>query len=67
MARRLVVRYCLSLFWRSHDDLILVNANPLADVGAAAQRSGVMVRGRWLPEAGLQAKLTELANLTAKK
>ncbi|HEX2490386.1 MAG TPA: amidohydrolase family protein, partial [Blastocatellia bacterium] len=48
-------------------DLILVNANPLTDVGAAAQRSGVMVRGRWLPEAALQAKLTELANSTAKK
>jgi len=48
-------------------DLIMVNANPLTDVGAVAQLSGVMVRGRWLPQAVLQAKLAELANSTAKK
>src|SRR5262245_21420506 len=48
-------------------DLIMVNANPLTDVGAVAQPSGVMVRGRWLSQAVLQAKLAELANSTAKK
>lgn len=29
-------------------DLVLLDANPLADVRNAARRSGVMVRGRWL-------------------
>ncbi|MHC4681568.1 MAG: amidohydrolase family protein, partial [Planctomycetota bacterium] len=31
-------------------DLILLEANPLLDVGNAARRIGVMVRGRWLPQ-----------------
>jgi imidazolonepropionase-like amidohydrolase len=42
-------------------DLILLEANPLQDVRNVARRAGVMVRGRWLPEAELQAKLKELA------
>jgi len=48
-------------------DLILLNANPLADVGHAARRSGVMLRGRWLPEAELQAMLATLAHANAIK
>jgi len=38
-------------------DLVLVEANPLADVRNAARRTGVMVRGRWLPAADLQKRL----------
>ena len=38
-------------------DLVLVEANPLADVKNAARRVGVMVRGRWLPAADLQKRL----------
>ena len=42
-------------------DLILLDANPLDDVANMARRAGVMVRGRWMPEAEIQAKLAELA------
>jgi imidazolonepropionase-like amidohydrolase len=42
-------------------DLLLLNANPLRDVANAAQRAGVMVRGRWLTENELQAMLAGLA------
>lgn len=42
-------------------DLILVNANPLDDVKHIQQRSGVMVRGRWLTEEAIQARLAEIA------
>ncbi|HUF27060.1 MAG TPA: amidohydrolase family protein [Gemmatimonadaceae bacterium] len=42
-------------------DLILVDANPLADVGNVARRSGVMVRGLWLPESEIQSRLERLA------
>ncbi len=42
-------------------DLILVEANPLDDVAHVARRVGVMVRGRWLPEAELQQRLDSLA------
>ncbi len=46
-------------------DLILLEANPLEDIGAVRRRAGVMVRGRWLPEATLQARLDDLARLRA--
>jgi imidazolonepropionase-like amidohydrolase len=42
-------------------DLILVDANPLQSLDNIAKRSGVMVRGRWLPESEIQAKLTQIA------
>ena len=42
-------------------DLVLLEANPLDDAANVAKRSGVMVRGRWLPEAEIQARLAELA------
>lgn len=42
-------------------DLILLEANPLDDVAHMAERAGVMVRGRWLPESEIQARLAELA------
>jgi imidazolonepropionase-like amidohydrolase len=41
-------------------DLVLLDADPLADVANVARRAGVMVRGRWLPEAEIQARLAEI-------
>jgi imidazolonepropionase-like amidohydrolase len=42
-------------------DLILVNGNPLKDVGNVANRAGVMLRGRWLPEEELARMLDAIA------
>jgi imidazolonepropionase-like amidohydrolase len=42
-------------------DLILLEANPLADLGNVAKRAGVMVNGKWLPEADIQARLERIA------
>jgi imidazolonepropionase-like amidohydrolase len=42
-------------------DLILVDANPLTSLANVARRSGVMVRGRWLPEADIQKRLAAIA------
>jgi imidazolonepropionase-like amidohydrolase len=42
-------------------DLLLLNRNPLEDTAHVADRAGVMVRGRWIPEAEIQAGLAELA------
>jgi hypothetical protein len=41
-------------------DLILVHSNPLEDPAHLARRAGVMVRGRWLPEAEIQEGLAKL-------
>jgi imidazolonepropionase-like amidohydrolase len=42
-------------------DLILLDANPLANVRNVAKRAGVMVRGRWLPASELDRMLAEMA------
>jgi imidazolonepropionase-like amidohydrolase len=42
-------------------DLMLVAANPLEDVAVLARPDGVMVRGRWLDRAALDAGLAEIA------
>lgn len=42
-------------------DMIMVEANPLEEVGNAAKRVGVMVRGRWYSESDLQTRLEALA------
>jgi imidazolonepropionase-like amidohydrolase len=42
-------------------DLILLDANPLADLQNIRNRSGVMVRGRWLPETEIQKRLETFA------
>jgi len=42
-------------------DLILIEDNPLEDVGNAARLNGVMARGRWLPQPELQAMLDAVA------
>jgi adenine deaminase len=43
-------------------DLVLVEENPLDDVAHVGKRAGVMLRGRWLPEAQLQEMLGELVD-----
>jgi imidazolonepropionase-like amidohydrolase len=43
-------------------DLILLDNNPLENVTATRKRSGVMLRGLWLPEAELQAYLDEMVD-----
>jgi imidazolonepropionase-like amidohydrolase len=42
-------------------DLILLDADPLVDVRNTTRRSGVMVRGRWLPQAEIERRLAEVA------
>jgi imidazolonepropionase-like amidohydrolase/D-arabinose 5-phosphate isomerase GutQ len=42
-------------------DLILVEDNPLEDVGNVDRRVGVMLCGRWFPQSELQAMLDKLA------
>jgi imidazolonepropionase-like amidohydrolase len=42
-------------------DLVLLDADPLADVRNTTRRSGVMVRGRWLPQAVIDQRLAEVA------
>jgi len=42
-------------------DLVLLGSNPLDDVDNLTDRVGVMVRGRWLPRAELDAGLEALA------
>ncbi len=47
-------------------DLILLEANPLDDLANLQRRAGVMVRGRWVPEADIQKGLEELAGRMAQ-
>lgn len=47
-------------------DLVLLKANPLDDLSHVAKRAGVMVRGRWLPEPDIQARLQRIAAAAAK-
>src|SRR5262249_50971415 len=42
-------------------DLVLVGGDPLADVGNLARIDGVMLRGRWLPGADLDAERERIA------
>ncbi len=42
-------------------DLLLLDADPLADIRNVWKRAGVVVAGRWLPAAELDAKLAEYA------
>lgn len=42
-------------------NLVLVDANPLADIRAMSRRSGVMVQGRWVPIDEIDARLEEIA------
>jgi imidazolonepropionase-like amidohydrolase len=42
-------------------DLVLLEGNPLEDVGRVGRPLGVMVRGRWLPRAELERRLERVA------
>jgi len=42
-------------------DLLLLHSNPLTDLDHLTDRAGVMVRGRWLPEAEIREGLEALA------
>ena len=42
-------------------DLLLLEGNPLEDIGNVARRAGVMVNGHWISEADIQQRLTEIA------
>ncbi|HEV3484397.1 MAG TPA: amidohydrolase family protein, partial [Vicinamibacterales bacterium] len=50
----------------SRADLVLLDANPLDDIGNLARRSGVMVRGRWIGAEELRAGLEEIATRYAQ-
>jgi imidazolonepropionase-like amidohydrolase len=41
-------------------DLVLIEANPLADVAHASRIAGVMVNGRWHDRADLDARLARV-------
>jgi len=47
-------------------DLLLLEANPLSDIGNIKQRAGVMLRGRWLPETALRERLAEIERRVAQ-
>ncbi len=42
-------------------DLILIEGDPLKDVGNVARRAGVMIGGRWLAETEIKARLAAIA------
>jgi imidazolonepropionase-like amidohydrolase len=42
-------------------DLVLLEANPLDDIGNSRRLAGVMLRGRWLSASYLRKMLDELA------
>jgi ketosteroid isomerase-like protein len=48
-------------------DLILLNANPLEDVGNVQKREGVMVQGNWLTEDVLKSKLEKISQTESDK
>lgn len=51
---------------RDPADLILLRADPLADVANVAQLEGVMVGGRWHPRAELDQRLAAVAEAYAQ-
>ena len=42
-------------------DLLLLNANPLENISATENRSGVMLKGKWYPQTELNAWLDQIA------
>jgi len=47
--------------------MILLDANPLDDIGNAARRVGVMIRGTWYSENELLKLLEPLAQTASQK
>jgi imidazolonepropionase-like amidohydrolase len=48
-------------------DLMLLDGNPLADISNTQKISGVMVRGRWLDRAFIDANLAQVEQRSAKQ
>ncbi len=46
-------------------DLILLEANPLEDIGAVRRRAGVMARGQWLSAEEIESRLEAIAAANA--
>ena len=42
-------------------DLVLLDGNPLTDIRNTGRRSGVMLRGRWLPQTEIESRLARIA------
>ncbi len=42
-------------------DLILLNSNPLEDIINVSDKSGVMVRGKWLSQEEISERLNQIA------
>lgn len=42
-------------------NLILLEANPIEDIGHVRERTGVMIRGEWWPEERIQERLSQIA------
>jgi imidazolonepropionase-like amidohydrolase len=42
-------------------DLVLLEANPLADIRNVSRVAGVVLRGRWMPQSEIQSRLDEIA------
>ena len=47
-------------------DLVLLDADPLADIRNTTRRAGVMLRGRWLSQGEIEARLGEIAKSVGK-
>jgi len=47
-------------------DLVVLEQNPIEDIGAISRISGVMIRGRWLPRAELDALLAQISRTHAE-
>jgi imidazolonepropionase-like amidohydrolase len=43
-------------------DLLVLEADPLADVSSLEKRAGVVLRGRWIPETEIQDRLEQIAS-----
>jgi hypothetical protein len=51
---------------RKRADLVLLEANPLADIGAIDRIAGVMIRGRWLSRIDIDQRLEAVARDNAR-
>jgi len=47
-------------------DLLLLKANPFADISNIKQRAGVMLRGRWFSDSELRERLAEVERRVAQ-
>lgn len=47
-------------------DMVLLDANPLKDMGALREIAGVMLRGRWIPKDEIEEKLAIVAQHAAQ-